>query len=255
MKVFAYLRVSGKAQIEGDGFDRQSASIAAFCERKGWSVVRTFKERGVSGTSDLDDRPAFSEMLELVGPGTANIIVVERADRLARDLIVNEMLVAEANKLGVKIYEAQSDSDLTCVDDPTRVLIRQILAVMAQWEKTVIVRRLKAARDRLSVARGKRIEGRPAWETLSPRNAEIAKEIFERHSIARERFKDIAASLTQRRIKTPEGKLFWQASTVCNIYDRFSRSLSATAPCERIRTVPNPAFSDVLGHVMPEPQV
>lgn len=257
MKVFAYLRVSGKAQIEGDGFDRQAASIAAFCQRKGYSVLRTFSERGVSGASELGDRPAFLEMLSVAGPGSAQIIVVERSDRLARDVIVNEMLVQEATSRGLKIFEAQSDMDLTCSDDPTRVMLRQILAVLAQWDKSVLVRRMRAARDRLSAERGQRIEGRKPWEHRSPRNMELAKEIFERHSIQRERFKDIAASFTRRKILTPDGKSFWQASTVCNIYDRFSRALptpGAPKP-ERIRTEFNPAFSDVLGHVLPEPKV
>jgi DNA invertase Pin-like site-specific DNA recombinase len=33
MKVYAYLRVSGKGQIVGNGFDRQLETIQAYCER------------------------------------------------------------------------------------------------------------------------------------------------------------------------------------------------------------------------------
>ena len=35
MKVYAYLRVSGKGQIVGNGFDRQLETIQAYCERVG----------------------------------------------------------------------------------------------------------------------------------------------------------------------------------------------------------------------------
>jgi hypothetical protein len=48
--------------------------------------------------------------------------------------------------------------DLTSSDDPTRRLIRQVLGAVAEFEKNVIVLKLRAARDRKR-ARGERVEG------------------------------------------------------------------------------------------------
>jgi len=88
---------------------------------------------------------------------------VERADRLARDLMVSEILLAEFRKLGVKVIAADSDTDLTVEDgDPTRTLMRQMLGAIAQWEKSVIVQKLRAARTRIRRSQG-RCEGRKPY--------------------------------------------------------------------------------------------
>lgn len=244
MRVFAYLRVSGKGQLDGDGFPRQQEEIEKYCARKGWVVSRTFAEKGVTGTSV--DRPAFAEMLGLTGPGTSNIIVVERADRLARDLIVNELLVKEAIDRGVKIFEAASDTDLTNSDDPTRVMIRQILAVLAEWNKSVTVKRLRAARDRIRSQTG-RCEGPKPFELATQRGTELVRSIYEMHERGMS-FAEIAQYFNKNHILTPKGKTYWHKSTVQKFYERYSNSLHC--PARVIKPI-----CDVFGDPLPEPQV
>ena len=53
-KAFGYLRVSGRGQIEGDGFKRQEAAIKAYAANHGIKIVKTFREEGVSGTTELE---------------------------------------------------------------------------------------------------------------------------------------------------------------------------------------------------------
>jgi|SRR6266568_1895323 len=48
---FAYLRVSGRGPLSGDGFPRQNQAIKQYAKSNGIHVVRTFEERGVS---DID---------------------------------------------------------------------------------------------------------------------------------------------------------------------------------------------------------
>ena len=72
---------------------------------------------------------------------------VDKANRLARDLVVSETLLAEFRKLGVKVVAAEGGTDLTVDnDDPSRKMIRQILGVVSEWEKSCIVQKLRAAR-------------------------------------------------------------------------------------------------------------
>jgi DNA invertase Pin-like site-specific DNA recombinase len=52
----AYLRVSGKEQVEGDGFTRQLKAIRICCSAR-LRVVNVYREKGVSGTKDFG-RPA-----------------------------------------------------------------------------------------------------------------------------------------------------------------------------------------------------
>ena len=60
-QAFGYIRVSGKGQVDGDGFDRQRQAIEACASASGLQVVNYFQEEGVSGTKE--DRPALARML------------------------------------------------------------------------------------------------------------------------------------------------------------------------------------------------
>ena len=48
-KAFGYLRVSGKSQVDGDGFPRQKAAIQKWAKANGFHIVQWFVEEGVSG--------------------------------------------------------------------------------------------------------------------------------------------------------------------------------------------------------------
>lgn len=148
MRAFPYLRVSGKTQVDGDGPDRQLSKIDQFCEQHRLEMGPTYFDPGVSGTVDSLDRPFLAKLLDEANPG--DCIVVERMDRLARDLIVQELLLAECRKRQIKVYSADGDfSDVASNEgDPTKVLIRQILGAVAQWEKSVLVMKMKAGADK-----------------------------------------------------------------------------------------------------------
>ncbi|HEX9834277.1 MAG TPA: recombinase family protein [Mycobacterium sp.] len=80
--------------------------------------------------------------------------------RLARDLLVGEIILNEFRELGVRFIVADGGTELiAAADDTARVLLRQALGAVAQFEKAVIVSKLKAARVRKRRAEG-RCEGR-----------------------------------------------------------------------------------------------
>lgn len=221
-RVFGYLRVSGKNQIGGDGFDRQRQTISDYCAAKNLVVVRWFEEKAISGDVEHGDRPAFSEMLSLMGPGTGvESIIVERTDRLARDLMVSELLIDEVRKAGMRIFEAAGDLDLTNSDDPTRVMVRQMMGVLAQWEKNNLVKKLRAARERKSRELGRCCSARLPWEQRTPEGREAGRIIFEMRERGA-RFQEIANWLNQQKIPTPDGSRYWFKSSVHDIYGRIS---------------------------------
>lgn len=158
MNVVSYIRVSGKGQLSGDGPDRQRDSVHAFAGVHGLVNMREFFEQGVSGTVEGIDRPAFGEMIDWISDGTA--IVVERMDRLARDLMVQEFLLKECRDRNIKVFAA----DVGLIDqatndgDPTRKLIRQVLGAVAEFAKSELVMKLAKARKRMKATTG-RCEG------------------------------------------------------------------------------------------------
>src|SRR5215831_17647669 len=146
MKVYGYKRVSGKGQLTGDGFTRQGIAIEKFAKANGHTLVKVFSEKAVPGATDMVDRPAWREMIAEAVEGGAEAIVIERLDRLARDLMVQEYIVADIIKRGLVLLST-AEPDL-CSTDPTRVLIRQILGAVAAYDKAMIVLKLRGARER-----------------------------------------------------------------------------------------------------------
>lgn len=211
MKALAYIRVSGKSQVEGDGPDRQREKIAAFCKANGLeNGGKEFFEQGVSGTVDGLDRPEFVQLLEYCEMYPADdrrpAIVVERMDRLARDLMVQEMLLAECRKRGIKVFSADQGllDQANDSGDPTRTLIRQILGAVSQWEKSVIVMKLKAARDKKRRETG-RCGGTLPYGQL-PGEDEVLEYMLQTMRVQGMTFAHLAGSLNLSGFKTREGK-------------------------------------------------
>lgn len=146
---FSYVRVSGKAQVKGDGPDRQRESILAYAAGNGFEIQQEFFDAGVTGTKDAFDRPALTDLFAALRANGTRVILVERSDRMARDLMVGEIIYSECRSLGVRVIETEGGTELTVESgEPTKVLIRQILGAVAQFEKSVIVQKLRAARLR-----------------------------------------------------------------------------------------------------------
>jgi len=216
--VFGYLRVSGLGQIDGDGFARQREEIERFCAATNREVIRWFEDGGVSGTVDGEDRASYGEMLLLAGPATATEIIVERADRLARMLMVSELCVEEARKRGLTIIEACSGTDLTDSSDPSRVAIRQMMGVFAEWNKSVLVMKLAGARRRMK-AGGQRCEGRKPFHQRTPHDAETLSLIMNMRDLQQLTFQAIARKLDKLKRQLPqEGSACWHKSSVQKIY-------------------------------------
>src|SRR5688572_16574924 len=139
VKAFFYIRVSGRGQVGGEGPDRQRESCQGFCDAQGIERQGEFFEAGVSGTVEGMDRPEFSAMVEAIQCRRLNGqdidgIVVERMDRLARDLMVQEVLLKQCRENKIKVFAADRGElvDLASDDgDPTRTLIRQVMGALA----------------------------------------------------------------------------------------------------------------------------
>lgn len=215
---FGYLRVSGRGQLDGDGFDRQRETITRYCDSKGLFILRWFEDGAVSGEVDTADRDGFVEMITLAGDATTKLIIVERADRLARTLIVSELACDNARKSGLSIVDASTGTDLTNSDDPGRILIRQIFGATAEWSKNVTIKRLASARQRIRLTKGK-CEGRKSFGFFTGQ-AETVSLIVQWREKMGWTMKRIARELRERHIPTPEGSAYWHTSSVCRIYNR-----------------------------------
>ena len=159
MKAFAYLRVSGKGQVDGDGFTRQWLAIEKHALANNIEIVAVYREMGVTGELDGMDRPAWSAMI--ADCQDVHMVVIEYLDRLARDLMVQETIVLQARRAGIALVSI-AEPDL-CSVDPSRVMVRQIMGSVAQYDKAQIVAKLRGARQRKRQVTGESCEGRKPY--------------------------------------------------------------------------------------------
>jgi len=160
----AYYRTSSQSNVgqDKDSLERQKAAVEACAKARGLELVGSYYDAAVSGADPVDTRSGFAQMLAYMLSNGARTIIVENASRFARDLIVQETGYAMLKARGIELIAADApDSFLS--DTPTAVLIRQILGAVHQFDKAMLVQKLRGARDRKSAKLGHRIEGNPAW--------------------------------------------------------------------------------------------
>jgi DNA invertase Pin-like site-specific DNA recombinase len=158
-----YVRTSGLGQAKGDGFTRQRDVIARYAKANRIELVQEFLDSGVSGTRDGFDREGLTALFVALKSNGVRLVLLENADRLARDLMVSEIILNEFRKIGVKVIAADSGTDLTVEDgEPTKKMVRQILASISEFEKSRIVSKLRASRMRIRKTDG-RCEGRKPY--------------------------------------------------------------------------------------------
>lgn len=214
MNVVGYTRVSSRGQVDGDGPTRQSEAIRKFCDTHQLKLVTLFHEE-VSGTAEV--RQEFSRMVEFIEDVKGvEAVVVERLDRLARDLMVSEFFLKELRTRKIKLFAVDQGTliDIASDDvDPTRKLIRQILAAFAEFEKSQLVLKLRLARERKTRLTGWRPGGRPFGDTPSEvRTLNIIKNFLSR-GMTQTR---IAELLNEAGLTTRFGKK-WTQQNLCEM--------------------------------------
>jgi len=221
-KAVAYVRVSGSGQAaeDRDGLPRQRRAVAAFCRNRRLALIEEHSDPGVSGTVPLAAREGLSSALaRCIELGA--VLVVERPDRLSRDLVVGELALAAFRDAGVQVLDT-AGTDLTAGNgNATAVLVRQLLGAVAQHDKAAIVARLRAAKDRIR-ADGGHAEGplafgadpaRPHETALLDRVRELRRRVPDRK---RPTLRAIAATLNDEGSTTRSG-LPWTAERLGDV--------------------------------------
>ena len=97
---FAYLRTSSAANIgeDKDSGQRQQVAIETHAARAGIAIVGSYYDEVVKGSDPIETRPGFAALLEALEANGAKSIIVETANRFARDLMVQEVGFAMLQK-------------------------------------------------------------------------------------------------------------------------------------------------------------
>lgn len=216
-KAFAYLRVSGKGQIQGDGFPRQLAAVKGYAQAHDIKLVQVFREEGVCGATESADRPAWSSLMTALHANGVKVVIIEKLDRLARDLMVQEATIGDLQKHTFTLISV-AEPDLMATD-PTRILMRQLMGAVAQYDKSQIVLKLRGARQRMKAATG-RCEGRKPYGGRDGEGAVVGR--MRELRAAGMAYRKIAAALNAEGVRTRTAGARWRGCTVNGILSRAS---------------------------------
>lgn len=159
MKLISYLRVSSKGQVDAYGPDVQRRAIAGWVKRNGHRLVREAPLDVITGKADSPDRPGLLEAIRAVKSGEADGIIAFDFKRIARQLTVQEAILALIWREGGRVFTAEDGEILSeSSGDPMRDLIRQIMGAIAEFDRKTTVNRLRAGRE-AKAAEGKHSEG------------------------------------------------------------------------------------------------
>jgi DNA invertase Pin-like site-specific DNA recombinase len=205
-KAISYLRTSSETNVGGDTLERQRLAVAKYAKVSGYQVIAEYTDDGIKGADPVDQRPGFAAMLKHIAGNGVRTIIVETVSRFARDLIVQETGWRFLKDAGITLIAADSP-DAFLDDTPTAVMVRQILGSVSQFEKAMLVAKLKGARDRKKAATGK-CGGRKSYAERDPQMVAIAKKLARYPLNGRKRsLRDVAAEL-EAQGHTTDGKRY-----------------------------------------------
>jgi DNA invertase Pin-like site-specific DNA recombinase len=154
--VALYLRVSTDDQT----VENQRRELMAACERRGWQVVAEFCDEGISGANGRDKRPGFDNLCRAVVRRQFDVVAVWSVDRLGRSLQDLVAFLGEVHAAGVDLYLDRQGLDTST---PAGKALFQMLGVFAEFERSLIVERVRAgiARAQREGTKSGKAFGRP----------------------------------------------------------------------------------------------
>ena len=126
MKAVIYARYSSSSQRE-ESIEGQVKECAAYAERNGYTVIGTYADRAISGTTD--NRPQFQKMIADSKRKLFDFIIVWKLDRFARNRYDSVKHKTQLKKLGIKVISA-TEAISSGADG---ILLESVLEGMAEW--------------------------------------------------------------------------------------------------------------------------
>ncbi|MGW3491518.1 recombinase family protein [Streptomyces sp. NRRL F-5630] len=152
LRLIIALRVSTAGQaVDGYGLPAQERDCRKWNTLAGHRIVHVVadgdEKGGRTGKSTIDERTGLMDAMEWIADGRADGILAPNLDRLARELTVQEAVLAYTWALGGRVFTADHGEHLEDdEDDPMRTAMRQMRGVFHQLDRGLIRKRLRDGR-------------------------------------------------------------------------------------------------------------
>ena len=142
-----YLRVSTDNQIP----DLQRRELVEFCARRGWEIVATYEDIGVSGSKD--SRPELNRLMADAQKRRFDAVVVWKFDRFARSVSHLLRALDTFRVLGIEFVSLSESLDTAT---PAGRMVFTVLGAVAELERSLTAERVRAGM-KSAKARGVRL--------------------------------------------------------------------------------------------------
>lgn len=250
-RVALYIRVSSKDQTENYSMSVQAKRLKEHCKEKNY-LYRIYRENGESGFDT--NRPQFQKLLQDAFMGKFDLVIVDKIDRLCRNLCDLTQIHKIFDELGIGIKSLSEPIDTT--NHMGKYFLYQ-LGMFAEMERDWFRERSKKGRE----ARFK--EGKWKGGTtpfgysynqkigkleINETEANAVKLIFKKYSELKN-IKLVSNFLNDNNIQTRTGAL-WHDSTVGNLLSRkiyigVSEMNDDTYFDEKLRLIDDKLFDEV----------
>jgi DNA invertase Pin-like site-specific DNA recombinase len=200
-----YCRVSTADQVEsGAGLEHQRQRIAQEANHRGWTLLETYVDGGLSGGS-MVGRDGLAQALADVSQRRADVLIVEKLDRLSRSLLDFANLMEQSRREGWSLVALDLGLDTSTAQGE---MMAAVLATFAQFERRLISQRTIAG---MAVKKAQGVKmGRP--QTLQD---DVYARIVELQR-AGLNYQKIADHLNDAGVPTSRGGS-WHAGTIFKI--------------------------------------
>jgi DNA invertase Pin-like site-specific DNA recombinase len=145
-----YLRVSTGEQTT----ENQRRALEEAAQHRGWDIVATYSDDGISGAKGRDKRPGLDAMLKDATRRRFDVAMACSVDRLGRSLVDLISSLQELHAAKVDLFLHQQAIDTTT---PAGRAMFGMMGVFADFERSIIQARVKAGMDR---AKAEQISGK-----------------------------------------------------------------------------------------------
>ena len=109
-----YIRVSDDSPIDGYSLEAQQSEIERWCQRRGYHLIKTYVEAGLTAHSDrIDKRPELMQLLKDAEHKNFDIVLVHSLCRWVRRLHVQIQALDRLSKAGVDFASVTESFDST----------------------------------------------------------------------------------------------------------------------------------------------
>lgn len=140
MRIVGYIRVSTDYQVTTQiGLDFQEQAIHEYAKKNNIETVVVHRDEGISGALGIARRPGLLRALNELTKDS--ILVVDKRDRLARDIMVMAMIESMVSKKKSRIISLSGEG--TADDSPSSILLRRMVDIFSEHERLLTSERVK----------------------------------------------------------------------------------------------------------------